>query len=884
MLDLSSDELLIFQELKSREARDSFARMAFGLLVSVAGDAQSYLDSMTSADRAANLGRRRAFLILHRLFKILPEQARKELSSVEIFALIIACIFHDGATEFDAHGGGKGTGEDAYQRNKIFISSYFDSKLRIIADDSPRLKNSVSFVAGCHHLSWEDMANAPEFKNANSVQDQELRCDILATLLRVGNLLDFETERSFDTPTKDYVGSEIDLHAVRPRRKKQIERAHFDPSLIDVLVRPDDRIDHQIWYHWFGRLAQVIEKGNTYVFSGNKKSFTLPKPSLKIDPAEGASYDVWPLRFVLDHSGRVLDLISRSIYTRELDFLRELLQNAIDAGLATIFLSEKATMPHASPRTWTVEGYEAVVVLVFDEETQILEVHDNGIGMDRSQLEKFLFTVAGSGFTEVRNSRSERQFPAIAQFGIGFVSVLTRSSSFTVDTRPCTENLGRRVLREEGMGEAYVEIVRKICCGTSISVKLRHHLTTAALMTYVRENFRFTSTKIRILNVKALRDVIQMIASLGLKTQVSRFETLSSDPFLVNDCTNTDDLEKMSSEAVGIVRTEVQRLRSHYNLSGLNSGGLGPTISRLQRADPPEENRAEKLSRQEVAQLRDPQQPFVMIANEFERDTLESVLAMVLADDFSVIRIYREVQERLPRAARYLLFVPVYYIDYSLGVEWQSLHGVLVDQGQVKDHLNYPGRRGGTAVDDPVLRVLCDDILITDYDVEGDSEVRRQGLSIMSKRGWDLGGRRRIGHIDDDDESDITFLNSAFGDVVQSMTVLGNRSYQDGILIPVPAWEIAPVGASRAVCNLTGSARFVLNVTRNSIDESPDILELWWRRVGVKIQEVVIDTVRLALDRQGITLTADIVNGDVMARGSSAFLDRSRENLKARLF
>ena len=84
-----------------------------------------------------------------------------------------------------------------------------------------------------------------------------------------------------------------------------------------------------------------------------------------------------------------------------------------------------------------------------------------------------------------------------------------------------------------------------------------------------------------------------------------------------------------------------------------------------------------------------------------------------------------------------------------------------------------------------------------------------------------------------------------------SIVELDNTIFQDGIPLPIKGWCIAPIGACRARCNLTGTARFELNVARNAINESPNILTLWAQEVGAEIQRAVIDAVKRALREDG---------------------------------
>src|SRR5262249_14802959 len=71
-------------------------------------------------------------------------------------------------------------------------------------------------------------------------------------------------------------------------------------------------------------------------------------------------------------------------------------------------------------------------------------------------------------------------------------------------------------------------------------------------------------------------------------------------------------------------------------------------------------------------------------------------------------------------------------------------------------------------------------------------------------------------------------------DFTRWFSSLDNSVYQDGLLLPINGWGIAPIGACRSKCNLTGSSRFELNASRNQVNESPTFLKLWAEEIGAK--------------------------------------------------
>ena len=129
-------------------------------------------------------------------------------------------------------------------------------------------------------------------------------------------------------------------------------------------------------------------------------------------------------------SKRLLDLMINSIYTHKEIFLREIISNASDAIDKLCYLSltdEKVGMKREDFR----------ITITADSEKRTLTVSDNGIGMDESELENNLGTIASSGTYRFRQEMdgNENAADVIGQFGVGFYSAFMVADKITVITR-----------------------------------------------------------------------------------------------------------------------------------------------------------------------------------------------------------------------------------------------------------------------------------------------------------------------------------------------------------------------------------------------------------------------------------------------------------------
>ena len=128
-------------------------------------------------------------------------------------------------------------------------------------------------------------------------------------------------------------------------------------------------------------------------------------------------------------SQRLLDLMINSIYTHQEIFLREIISNASDAmdKLAyTALTDDKVGLSRA----------DFAVTITRDEGNRMLTVSDNGIGMDRSEMEENLGTICKSGSLGFKQTMEKQEdIDIIGQFGVGFYSAFMVASSVTVISR-----------------------------------------------------------------------------------------------------------------------------------------------------------------------------------------------------------------------------------------------------------------------------------------------------------------------------------------------------------------------------------------------------------------------------------------------------------------
>ena len=129
-------------------------------------------------------------------------------------------------------------------------------------------------------------------------------------------------------------------------------------------------------------------------------------------------------------SKRLLDLMINSIYTHKEIFLREIISNASDACDKLCYKALTDDSVGMSRKDFKIE-------IKADREGRTLTVSDNGIGMDKEDLENNLGVIASSGSYRFKQEVGDdaKDTDVIGQFGVGFYSAFMVADHITVVTR-----------------------------------------------------------------------------------------------------------------------------------------------------------------------------------------------------------------------------------------------------------------------------------------------------------------------------------------------------------------------------------------------------------------------------------------------------------------
>ncbi len=128
-------------------------------------------------------------------------------------------------------------------------------------------------------------------------------------------------------------------------------------------------------------------------------------------------------------SKKLMELMINSIYTNKEIFLRELISNASDA-------IDKLHYESLTNDAIKIKKSDFEIFLKSNKEARTLSIIDNGIGMNKEDLESNLGTIAKSGSELFKNEKEHKKdIDIIGQFGVGFYSAFMVASKITVTSK-----------------------------------------------------------------------------------------------------------------------------------------------------------------------------------------------------------------------------------------------------------------------------------------------------------------------------------------------------------------------------------------------------------------------------------------------------------------
>ncbi len=242
---------------------------------------------------------------------------------------------------------------------------------------------------------------------------------LLAACLQLGRELDLSTATTLwqiysHLPTQDRfkLGELKDYFSV-----SDIGPHPYLNGTIRLKIQCSDPEIHRALKHHERWVQQLLENMNQRV----RPRFLYSDVIYEIEPQ---GYTPIDLKFNVDSSAGLQLFMGNRLYSDKRVFLRELIQNAVDA---------------CNYRKLVDPAYSPTILIEFSDDISVIKMRDNGIGMTRQWIEKYFLAIGISFYqsNEIRdiNQDTRIDFGFISQFGIGFLSSFLVAKKIEIKTR-----------------------------------------------------------------------------------------------------------------------------------------------------------------------------------------------------------------------------------------------------------------------------------------------------------------------------------------------------------------------------------------------------------------------------------------------------------------
>lgn len=382
-----------------------------------------------------------------------------------------------------------------HQRSVAFMLAHA-SQLADLDFNDHRLRSAIGSVCRGHNLSQDQLDDIYSYPTSTDLLGQDANVRLVASLLRLGDLLDVREARACDLVRSavEPLPMPSSAHWTQYRRIDQISVNSKAISLVARCERMDEHRLLRDWCQWIcdeigslGRARLGSRRWETW--DPPRASMRGPEPTIDIQAGPGASYQAVDWRFQFDELPMIRTLIN-DVHSEPRDYIRELIQNSADASRCAV-IDDLVRSSDVVPSSLTSVGQQILdrhsIHVTLSEEpfgqttAQYLTVADHGTGMDPSVITRHFLQIGNSYYTSPE-FRRRYQFAPTSRFGIGFMSVFSVSNDVLIETR--TRDADRGVqMRLTGPSDYFLVDTpsRHLDVGTRIQVRLNSSMTQGEL-------------------------------------------------------------------------------------------------------------------------------------------------------------------------------------------------------------------------------------------------------------------------------------------------------------------------------------------------------------------------------------------------------------------
>jgi hypothetical protein len=286
--------------------------------------------------------------------------------------------------------------------------------------------DAVAKIAEGHVLSAREVRDAVRYPLSHSVFGETVNLAALTTYVRMVDLLDIGDDRTPYALWK-FVAPADPISSMEWRKHRTLSPVAIKPGPVLREVLVSGRTDDPAVFAAVADLRSWIDDefrtsiAHLRTISGKYDLDLDSRINWRID---ASGFEPLTVRFETDRS-EVLGLLSRELYQDDsLAFIRELLQNSVDA----IDMREAVLAQHGL----AFKG-EIRIRIGSSKSGLCIEWSDNGIGMDDEVLSSY-FARLGRSWYRSREANRLGKIEAISKFGVGVLSCFAVSHQLEIET------------------------------------------------------------------------------------------------------------------------------------------------------------------------------------------------------------------------------------------------------------------------------------------------------------------------------------------------------------------------------------------------------------------------------------------------------------------
>ena len=472
--------------------------------------------------------------VLRLIDHIIPATTASKLTDAEWMLIVLSVYFHDFGLlvtedEFNARNDNPGFDkyvkehnlklgdekkERKYYENFVRVhhgERIYDWIMGMKTDESTpcQLLNEMigqlsegfleSLALICRSHQEDELPDKLFITDKQFAQDDTARANLLycAVVVRTGDLLHINSER---TPLIDYKiinpqdpKSQVEwlkqraIQSVLPRREKpteELRNAVVPQHVFEIqgkFKKPDAYFEFCEYCKYASKQLKISRQWCLNNHPEGDNPYEFPWDDIDVSRVETVDFHREKLSFEVDKENILKLLTGHTLYNNSTVVIRELIQNALDAGRCQSAQSKRG------------DTYRPKVEIHWDSNKRLLSVSDNGTGMTLDTIKNYLLKVGVSRYQSEEFKNEFPTFHSISRFGIGLLTCFMISDDIDIFTIEKREKICRHLMIRNLVGEYLIcendgaERIMEEEHGTTVELRVRSGIQMDDLESILKE-------------------------------------------------------------------------------------------------------------------------------------------------------------------------------------------------------------------------------------------------------------------------------------------------------------------------------------------------------------------------------------------------------------